>query len=64
MNKKSGDGKNRKRSHGENAGGGGEKKDASSIAAFMVGSLMDNIPENLALGIFSGRGEEEEELSI
>ncbi len=39
--------KNRKRSHGENAGGG---KDASGIA-LMVGSLMDNIPENMALGI-------------
>jgi ZIP family zinc transporter len=37
----------RKRSHGENAGGG---KDASGIA-LMVGSLMDNIPENMALGI-------------
>jgi zinc transporter, ZIP family len=39
--------KNRKRSHGENAGGG---KDASGIA-LMIGSLMDNIPENMALGI-------------
>jgi ZIP family zinc transporter len=37
----------RKRSHGNNAGGG---KDASGIA-LMVGSLMDNIPENMALGI-------------
>src|SRR5919199_1737840 len=46
LNKKSGT-KNRKRSHGENAGGG---KDASGIA-LMVGSLMDNIPENMALGI-------------
>ena len=46
LNKKSGI-KNRKRSHGENAGGG---KDASGIA-LMVGSLMDNIPENMALGI-------------
>lgn len=39
--------KNRKRSHGENAGGGKE----SSGLALMVGSLMDNIPENMALGI-------------
>src|ERR687885_265550 len=39
--------KSRKRSHGENAGGG---KDASGIA-LMIGSLMDNIPENMALGI-------------
>ena len=46
LNKRSGT-KNRKRSHGENAGGG---KDASGIA-LMVGSLMDNIPENMALGI-------------
>jgi ZIP family zinc transporter len=46
LNKKSGT-KNRKRSHGENAGGG---KDASGIA-LMIGSLMDNIPENMALGI-------------
>src|ERR671933_2370419 len=46
LNKKSGT-KNRKRSHGENAGGG---KDASGMA-LMVGSLMDNIPENMALGI-------------
>jgi zinc transporter, ZIP family len=46
LNKKSGT-KNRKRSHGENAGGG---KDASGLA-LMVGSLMDNIPENMALGI-------------
>ena len=46
LNNKSGT-KNRKRSHGENAGGG---KDASGIA-LMVGSLMDNIPENMALGI-------------
>lgn len=37
----------RKRSHGQNAGGG---KDASGVA-LMVGSLMDNIPENMALGI-------------
>lgn len=46
LNRKSGT-KNRKRSHGENAGGG---KDASGLA-LMVGSLMDNIPENMALGI-------------
>jgi ZIP family zinc transporter len=46
LNRKSGI-KNRKRSHGENAGGG---KDASGIA-LMIGSLMDNIPENMALGI-------------
>ncbi|MDQ3837072.1 MAG: ZIP family zinc transporter [Thermoproteota archaeon] len=46
LNRKGGT-KNRKRSHGENAGGG---KDASGIA-LMVGSLMDNIPENIALGI-------------
>ena len=46
LNRKSGT-KNRKRSHGENAGGG---KNASGIA-LMVGSLMDNIPENMALGI-------------
>lgn len=46
LNKKSGV-KNRKRSHGENAGGG---KDASGLA-LMVGSLMDNIPENMVLGI-------------
>jgi len=47
LNKKSSGTKYRKRSHGENAGGG---KDASGIA-LMVGSLMDNIPENMALGI-------------
>ena len=46
LNRKRGT-KNRKRSYGENAGGG---KDASGIA-LMVGSLMDNIPENMALGI-------------
>jgi zinc transporter, ZIP family len=46
LNKRKGT-KNRKRSHGENAGSG---KDASGIA-LMVGSLMDNIPENMALGI-------------
>jgi zinc transporter, ZIP family len=47
LNKKNSGTKNRKRSHGENAGGG---KDASGIA-LMIGSLMDNIPENMALGI-------------
>jgi ZIP family zinc transporter len=47
LNIKSSGTKNRKRSHGENAGGG---KDTSGIA-LMVGSLMDNIPENMALGI-------------
>jgi len=46
LNKKTGT-NYRKRSHGQNAGGG---KDASGIA-LMVGSLMDNIPENMALGI-------------
>jgi len=46
LNKKSST-KNRKRSHGENAGGG---KDASGIA-LLIGSVMDNIPENIALGI-------------
>ena len=39
--------KHRKRSHGQDAGGG---SNASGIA-LMVGSLMDNIPENMALGI-------------
>jgi ZIP family zinc transporter len=37
----------RKRSHGENAGGG---KSASGLS-LLVGSVMDNIPENMALGI-------------
>ena len=37
----------RKKSHGENAGGG---KSASGLA-LLVGSVMDNIPENMALGI-------------
>jgi len=37
----------RKRSHGYNAGGG---KSASGLA-LLVGSVMDNIPENMALGI-------------
>jgi ZIP family zinc transporter len=44
---KSGKTHHRMRSHGEDAGGG---KDASGNA-LMVGSLMDNIPENMALGI-------------
>jgi zinc transporter, ZIP family len=46
LNKKSST-KHRKQSHGDQAGGG---KNASGIA-LMVGSLMDNIPENMALGI-------------
>jgi zinc transporter, ZIP family len=37
----------RKKSHGENAGGG---KSASGLS-LLVGSIMDNIPENMALGI-------------
>ena len=37
----------RKRSHGEDAGG---SKHASGLA-LLVGSVMDNIPENMALGI-------------
>ncbi len=37
----------RKRSHGEDAGG---SKNASGLA-LLVGSVMDNIPENMALGI-------------
>jgi ZIP family zinc transporter len=37
----------RKRSHGDNAGGG---KSASGLS-LLVGSVMDNIPENMALGI-------------
>jgi ZIP family zinc transporter len=47
LNRKRSGTKNRKRSHGENAGGG---KDASGVV-LMIGSLMDNIPENMALGI-------------
>jgi ZIP family zinc transporter len=39
--------RNRKRSHGENAGG---CKSASGLS-LLVGSVMDNIPENMALGI-------------
>ena len=37
----------RKRSHGENAGGG---KNTSGLS-LLVGSVMDNIPENMALGV-------------
>jgi zinc transporter, ZIP family len=37
----------RKRSHGDSAGGG---KSASGLS-LLVGSIMDNIPENMALGI-------------
>jgi ZIP family zinc transporter len=37
----------RKRSHGDSAGGG---KSASGLS-LLVGSVMDNIPENMALGI-------------
>jgi zinc transporter, ZIP family len=48
LNRKSrGSARHRKKSHGENAGGG---KDASGLA-LLVGSVMDNIPENMALGI-------------
>ena len=48
LNKKSsGSTKRRKKSHGEHAGGG---KDAPGLA-LLVGSVMDNIPENMALGI-------------
>jgi zinc transporter, ZIP family len=39
--------RNRKRSHGDNAGGG---KSVSGLS-LLVGSVMDNIPENMALGI-------------
>jgi zinc transporter, ZIP family len=39
--------RNRKRSHGENAAGG---KTVSGLS-LLVGSVMDNIPENMALGI-------------
>jgi zinc transporter, ZIP family len=45
--KSSGDFRRRKRSHGEMAGGG---KDASGLS-LLVGSIMDNIPENMVLGI-------------
>lgn len=48
LNKKSrGLTKHRKKSHGENAGGG----KGSSGLALLVGSVMDNIPENMTLGI-------------
>jgi len=48
LNKKSrGLTKHRKRSHGENSGGG---KSTSGLSLF-VGSVMDNSPENMALGI-------------
>ena len=48
LNRKSrGSTRHRKKSHGDNAGGG---KDASGLA-LLVGSVMDNIPENMALGI-------------
>ena len=46
LNKRGGT-KHRKKSQGENAGGG---KNASGLA-LLVGSVMDNIPENMALGI-------------
>ena len=48
LNKKTlGNIRKRKRSHGEDAGG---SKNASGLA-LLVGSIMDNIPENMALGI-------------
>lgn len=48
LNKKSkGQTRRRKRSHGDMAGGG---KEASGLS-LLVGSVMDNIPENMALGI-------------
>ena len=48
LNRKSrGSTRHRKKSHGENAGGG---KDAPGLA-LLVGSVLDNIPENMALGI-------------
>jgi len=48
LNKKTlGNIRKRKRSHGEDAGG---SKNASGLA-LLVGSVMDNIPENMALGI-------------
>ena len=48
LNKKSkGQTRRRKRSHGEIAGGG---KEASGLS-LLIGSVMDNIPENMALGI-------------
>jgi ZIP family zinc transporter len=48
LNKRSkGELRKRKKSHGDVAGGG---KDATGLA-LLVGSVMDNIPENMALGI-------------
>jgi zinc transporter, ZIP family len=48
LNKKSkGQIRRRKRSHGDMAGGG---REASGLS-LLVGSVMDNIPENMALGI-------------
>jgi ZIP family zinc transporter len=48
LNKRSkGNMRRRKKSHGEAAGGG---KGATGLA-LLVGSIMDNIPENMALGI-------------
>jgi zinc transporter, ZIP family len=48
LNKKSsGNLRKRKRPHGEDAGG---SKNASGLA-LLIGSVMDNIPENMALGI-------------
>ncbi|HEX5185272.1 MAG TPA: ZIP family metal transporter [Nitrososphaeraceae archaeon] len=48
LNKKSlGNIRKRKRSHGEDAAG---SKNASGLA-LLIGSVMDNIPENMALGI-------------
>lgn len=48
LNKKSkGQIEKRKRFHGESAGGG---KEASGLS-LLIGSIMDNVPENMALGI-------------
>jgi zinc transporter, ZIP family len=48
LNKKSsGNLRKRKRPHGEDAG---DSKNASGLA-LLIGSVMDNIPENMALGI-------------
>jgi ZIP family zinc transporter len=47
ISSKNGAVRKRKRSHGDNAGGG---KSASGLS-LLVGSVMDNIPENMALGI-------------
>jgi ZIP family zinc transporter len=52
LDKKSGGTKHRKCSHGENAAGG---EDASGTA-LMIGSLMDNIPENMAVEISIAAG--------